>query len=89
MPFNPLYGVWSAVNHPIKPSRVSLEEAVMCYTLNSAYAAFTEDRLGSVEPGKLADIAVVDRDLTQVPAAEIREAKVVYTILGGEIAYSA
>ncbi len=52
MPFNPIYGIWSAVNHPIRENRITLEEAVMCYTLNSAYAGFHEEKIGSVEVGK-------------------------------------
>jgi len=87
MPFNPIYGIWSAVNHSIKESRISLVEAVKCYTFNSAYASFEEDFKGSVEPGKLADIAVIDRDLTEIPPENIREAKVYMTLVAGKILY--
>ena len=87
MPFNPIYGIWSAVNHPIRSSRITLEEAVRCYTLNSAYAGFEEDLKGSVEVGKLADIAVFDRDLTEIPREEIREAEAYMTIVNGKTLY--
>ncbi len=87
MPFNPIYGIWSAVNHPIRSSRITLEEAVRCYTLNSAYASFEEDLKGSVEAGKLADIAVFDRDLTEIPREEIRDAEAYMTIVNGNILY--
>jgi hypothetical protein len=87
MPFNPIYGLWSAVNHGIKESRVSLVEAVKCYTLNGAYASFEEDLKGSIEPGKLADIAVIDSDLTKTPPEEIKDAKVYMTLVNGKILY--
>jgi len=87
MPFNPIYGLWSAVNHGIKESRVSLVEAVKCYTLNGAYASFEEDLKGSIEPGKLADIAVIDSDLTKTPPEEIKDAKIYMTLVNGKILY--
>jgi predicted amidohydrolase YtcJ len=87
MPFNPLYGIWSAVNHPIKHSRIKLEEAVKCYSLESAYASFEEDIKGSVEEGKLADIVILDRDITEMPPEEIDKALVYMTIIGGETFY--
>jgi predicted amidohydrolase YtcJ len=87
MPFNPIYGIWSAVNHPIRENRITLVEAVKCYTLNSAYAGFHEEYVGSVEPGKLADVAVFDRDLTEIPGEEIREAQCYMTLVNGKILY--
>jgi hypothetical protein len=68
--------------------RMSREEALKSYTLNAAYAAFEEDIKGSLKPGKLADITVLSRDILTVPADEIPGAQVVYTIVGGKIAYS-
>jgi predicted amidohydrolase YtcJ len=88
VPFNPLYGIHSAVNHPHKHNRITLEEAVKCYTLNSAYASFEEHLKGSIVEGKLADITVLDRELTKIPSSEIREAKVHMTLLEGKILYS-
>lgn len=87
MPFNPIYGIWSAVNHPIRSSRITLEEAVKCYTLFSAYACFQEERIGSVQVGKLADIAVFDRDLTDIPEEDIRDAEAYMTLMSGKILY--
>jgi predicted amidohydrolase YtcJ len=63
------------------------EEALRSYTLNGAYAAFEEDILGSLTPGKLADIAVLSKDIMTVPEEEIQSAKVVYTIVGGKVLY--
>ena len=56
---------------------------------HNAYAAFEEDLKGTLAVGKLADITVLTRDITAVPDDEIRQSKVVYTIIGGEIAYDA
>jgi len=87
IPFNPIYGIWSAMNHPIRESRITLEEAVKCYTLNSAYASFEADFKGSLEKGKLADIVILDRDLTEIPANQIMNAHVYMTIVDGTILY--
>jgi predicted amidohydrolase YtcJ len=65
------------------------EEALKSYTIQNAYAAFEEDVKGSLTPGKYADIVVLSKDILTVPAEEIREAKVLYTIVGGKILYRA
>ena len=88
MPFNPIYGVWSAVNHPIRENRITLTEAIMCYTLNAAYSGFQETYTGSIEPGKLADVAVFDRDLTEIESSEIRDANCTMTLVNGKILFS-
>jgi len=63
------------------------EEALASYTLNGAYSAFEEDVKGSITPGKYADITVLSRDIMTVPAEEILETDVLYTIVGGEVRY--
>ena len=87
MPFGPMFGIWGAVNHPVEESRISLVEAVRCYTLNSAYAAFQEDEVGSIEVGKYADIAVLDGDLASIPESDLYTVECYMTILDGEIVY--
>jgi predicted amidohydrolase YtcJ len=67
--------------------RMSREEALRSYTINGAYAAFQEDILGSLTPGKLADITILSKNIMTVPENEILEAEVLYTIVGGEILY--
>ncbi len=67
--------------------RMTREEALRSYTINGAYAAFQEDILGSLSPGKLADITVFSRDILTVPEDQIPETTVVYTMLGGKILY--
>jgi predicted amidohydrolase YtcJ len=65
--------------------RLTREQALASYTVNTAYAAFEEDVKGSLAPGKLADITVLSRDIMVVPDDEILSAEAVYTIVGGEV----
>jgi len=67
---------------------VSREAALTAHTRTNAYMLFRENDLGSLEPGKLADFAVLDRDYLTVPEAEIENLRSVMTVIGGEIAYS-
>lgn len=67
--------------------RISVEEAVRCYTLNSAYASFEENKKGSLEIGKLADFVVLDRDIFTIDKSEILSTKIDSTVIGGEILY--
>ena len=64
------------------------EEALRSYTWANAYAAFEEDLKGTLEVGKLADITVLSRDILTIPADEILETAVDYTIIGGRTEYS-
>lgn len=65
------------------------EEALHSYTLANAWAAFEEEVKGSLTPGKYADIVVLDRDILTAPEDEVRDARVVLTIVGGEVRYRA
>ena len=56
-------------------------------TLDAAYAAFEESWKGSLEPGKVADVVVLSRDIMTVPESEIPGAVVLYTIVGGKVVY--
>ncbi|MFB0564291.1 MAG: amidohydrolase [Candidatus Aminicenantaceae bacterium] len=67
--------------------RMSREEALRSYTLNCAYAGFQEEILGSLTPGKLADITVLSKDITTIPEDEILNTEVLYTIVGGKVLY--
>jgi predicted amidohydrolase YtcJ len=64
-------------------------EALKSYTLAAAYGAFEEDIKGSIEVGKLADFAVLSRDIMTVPDDQILGTEVLYTIVDGKIAYKA
>ena len=66
---------------------MSREEALKSTTLDAAYGAFEEDLKGSLAVGKLADVTVLSKDILTVPEDEILSAKVLYTIVGGKVAY--
>ena len=67
---------------------VSREAALTAHTRTNAYTLFREDHLGSLEPGKLADFIVVDRDYLAVPEEEIENLYAVMTVVGGEVVYA-
>ncbi len=69
----------------VPAQRVTREEALRAGTLNNAYAAFEEKDKGSLSPGKLADVAVLSRDILSIPEDEIPSARVDLTILGGAV----
>ena len=69
--------------------RLSRLEALRTYTIDCARAAFEEDQKGSLAPGKLADVVVLSKDILTVPEEELLEARVVTTIVGGEVLYEA
>jgi predicted amidohydrolase YtcJ len=73
---------------PFHPEQaMTREEALRSYTWNNAYATFTEDQRGSLKVGKLADITVLSQDIMTIPEGNIPATQVVYTIVGGKIAY--
>jgi predicted amidohydrolase YtcJ len=67
---------------------ITLEEAIRVYTLNGAYASFEERIKGTLEPGKLADVVVLETDLRSVQPEELGRVRVDYTIVGGRIVYA-
>ncbi|HEV2130873.1 MAG TPA: amidohydrolase family protein, partial [Longimicrobiaceae bacterium] len=69
--------------------RVDVETALRAYTVNNAYAAGEERIKGSIAPGKLADLVVLDRDLFAVRPEEIKDIKVIVTLLGGRVVHDA
>ena len=66
---------------------VTLETILNAYTLEAAYGLFLDDKIGSIEVGKLADIVVLDRNLFKIPKHEIHSVKVNQTIFNGKIVY--
>ncbi len=64
-----------------------MEEALRAYTRGSAYASFEEQRKGMLRRGMLADVVVIDRDLTTIAPETIREARVMLTVVGGEVVF--
>ncbi len=96
-PLNPLLGIQAAVlrqDRKGKPEggwypaeRLTVAEAVRGYTLGAAYAVGLEDVLGSISPGKLADMVVLSRDIFTIPPEEISDTQVDYTIFDGQVVY--
>ncbi|ELZ28205.1 tim-barrel fold metal-dependent hydrolase [Halosimplex carlsbadense 2-9-1] len=87
MPLDPLYGIQQAVTAPDERQRLSVTEALRAYTSGAAYAGFDEDRLGTVEPGKLADLVVLDRSPWDADLGEIADIDVRATVVGGEVVF--
>ena len=91
----PLAGIAAAVTrrtldgaHPdgwIPDQRIALDEALRAYTTDAAFAGFEEQRTGKIAAGYLADLVVLDRDLFSVPPGEIDQARIVATIVAGEV----
>ncbi|MFZ5789142.1 MAG: amidohydrolase [Pseudomonadota bacterium] len=71
------------------PEAVTVEEALRAYTILGAWAGFEEELKGAIEPGKLADFAVLEQDVFTVPPEAVKDTKVAMTFVGGEIAYQA
>jgi predicted amidohydrolase YtcJ len=95
VPFDPLVGIWSMVTRRtlaagiVGPDqRVTREEALRMYTINGAYLTFEENLKGSIEPGKLADLVILDGDPLSCPEAEIKDLPVATTVLGGRVVHS-
>lgn len=90
---NPFVTMWWAVTgkgiHGQRVSNQTLtrEEALLAYTRHAAYLLFEENNLGAIEPGKLADLVVLDRDYLTVPADEIRDIKPTLVMVGGRVVY--
>ncbi len=84
---NPFEGVWSAIKRPGLNSReaLSVQQALASYTANAAYASFSEDERGSLEPGKAADMVIIDRDPFDSDLDSLRETEVIETIIGGKV----
>ncbi|MCW3978805.1 MAG: amidohydrolase [Candidatus Bathyarchaeota archaeon] len=66
---------------------IGVMDAIRLYTWNGAYLGKEEDVKGSIEPGKLADMIVIDRDILEIPPEEIKDIKVLTTIVDGKIVY--
>lgn len=94
---SPLRGLHNAVNRRtiegepvagwLPAERVDLETALRAYTIDAAWAVRLEDERGSITPGKLADLVVLDRDLFAADRQDIHAAKVFMTIVGGRVVH--
>jgi predicted amidohydrolase YtcJ len=89
-PVNPYLNIMFATIHLDRPSEaITREQAVIAYTLTSAYAEFAEKEKGSIESGKLADLAVLSQDIFAVPMEELPKTVSILTLVGGKVVYRA
>ena len=93
--YRPFTTLWWAVTGKMVGGRVvnrqpiGREDALIAHTRKNAYFFFRESDLGSIQPGKLADLVVIDRDYLTVPADQIKDIQPVLTMVGGRIVYDA
>jgi predicted amidohydrolase YtcJ len=94
LPIGPMVGLYAAVTRKGMSGRVfaadealTMMEAIQAYTLYGAWLSFEEDLKGSIEPGKLADLVVLDRDLLTIDPEHIMDTRVLQTWLGGTLVY--
>ena len=96
-PMDPVLGIYAAVTRRtldgrnpegwVPEEKITVEEALRSYTYENAYAVFAEEKRGMLKPGYLADVVVLDRDITRIPAPEIELARVRWTIVGGKVVF--
>jgi len=95
-PYNPFLGMWVTITrqarwyegklHP--EEALTREQAIRFYTTNNAYLQFKEKEIGSIEPGKFADLVVLDTDLLTCPVDDIRNTQALRTYLNGKLVFS-
>ncbi len=96
-PADPLAGIYAAVTRRtldganpdgwVPEQKITVEEALRAYTVEAAYATFDENSKGMIRPGMLADLVLVDRDLTAIAPQDIREANILLTVVGGDVVF--
>jgi predicted amidohydrolase YtcJ len=95
-PYNPFLGMWTTIvrqprgaDSPLgREQSLTREQAIRLYTINNAFLTFEEAQKGSLEPGKLADFIVLDRDILTCPVDEVKDISVEATYLGGARVYT-
>ncbi len=98
-PLDPLQGIYAAVTRRtidganpdgwVPEEKITVEEALRCYTANNAYAGYFEQYCGTLEAGKLADFVALSRDLFTINPVEIPSVDVKMTVVGGQVMYRA
>ena len=93
--YKPFTTLWFAVTgkmvggNVVNQQTITREEALIAHTRSNSYFVMRENDLGSIQPGKLADLVVMDRDYLTIPADQIKDIKPVITMVGGKVAYDA
>ncbi len=93
-PYHPFLGMWIAVTRKMMDGkvlnpeqRITRLEALKMWTWNGAYLSFEEKEKGSIEPGKLADLAVITKNYATCPEDEIKDIEALRTVVGGKVVY--
>jgi predicted amidohydrolase YtcJ len=93
-PYDPFFEMWMAITRKMTngqvlnpEQRITRMEALKMWTLNNAYMEFFEKQTGSIEPGKLADMVVIDKNFATCPVDEIKDIEALQTIVGGKVVY--
>jgi hypothetical protein len=81
---DPIQSIWAACNHYVESESLSIQEAINLHTRNAAWIGFDEKERGSLEPGKIADMVVLDRNPLAVDKRDLRGIKVEKLLLAGE-----
>lgn len=85
MPFDPIFGIWSAVNHYVTESRIDALTAIKAYTYNAAFSAFSEEFTGEIRVGKKANLTILSHNPLEID--DIRKIKVISHMHAGELKY--
>jgi predicted amidohydrolase YtcJ len=93
-PYHPFFEMWMAITRKMvdgnvlnPEQRISRLEALKMWTWNNAYLTFGEKQVGSIEPGKLADMTVITKDFATCPEDEIKDIETLQTIVGGKVTF--
>jgi predicted amidohydrolase YtcJ len=97
-PLDPIAGIYAAVTRRTlddknpagwyPEQKISVDQALRCYTVNNAWAGFQENKTGKLKAGMLADFTVLSQDLFSIRSEDIRETKIILTVVNGKPAYS-
>ena len=96
-PLDPILGIYAAVTRRtlddknpegwLPEQKISVEQALRAYTVTNAYGVFAESSRGKLAPGYLADLVLLDRNLTSIPPGKINQAQVRATVVGGKVVF--
>jgi predicted amidohydrolase YtcJ len=97
-PLDPIAGIYAAVTRRTlddknpggwyPDQKISVEQALRCYTVNNAWSGFQENKTGQLKAGMLADFTVLSDDLFSIKPEDIRETKIILTVVNGKPVYS-
>jgi predicted amidohydrolase YtcJ len=97
-PLDPILGIYAAVTRRtlddknpegwVPQEKITVEEALRAYTATNAFGVFAESTRGRLAPGYLADLVLLDRNLTSIPPGTINQTQVRATVIGGKVVFS-